>query len=315
MHLPFEQLRHQKDISLQFDPEEEDLTQIPNRKELKRSDPPFHSSIHGNNTPPTVSLKTSVTSANPAQPTAQPTAQMPEPDSAAYPDDPVEYYDEDYSAEPASGNPSLDSVKSNSNSGSVVTHKRSGENQLGDPKVLTGPSGLPTTQASRTSSISGNNSSKSKNTSRFIINNEHHKSPTNPYNSNRARTGRLYDGRPSSLGGTPAPKARASYNPQPKVIVTTSTSIRDNSGRTINYSISSSNSSPSPIAASHAASNAKYRESPTRGYDEYKEDDVLSDPFFLDVPKVGGGSGRRKRDASSQRKRRKSYLYIVPRFM
>lgn len=316
LHLPFEQLRHQKDISLQFDPEEEDLTQIPNRKELKRSDPPFHSSIHGNNTPPTVSLKTSVTAANNAvQSTAQAPVAMehkqPEPDSASYPDDPVEYYDEDYSAEPASGNPSLDSVKSNSNSGSVVTHKRSGENQLGDPKVLTG-SGLPTTQASRTSSSSGNNSSKSKNTSRFIINNEHHKSPTNPYNSNRARTGRLYDGRPSGLGGTPTPKSRASYNPQPKVIVTTSTSIRDNSGRTINYSISSSNPSPATTAASHVA---KYREPSTRGYDEYKEDDVLSDPFFLDVPKVSGGNGRRKRDAWSQRKRRKPFLYIVPRFM
>ncbi|XP_062563574.1 myb-like protein Q isoform X2 [Armigeres subalbatus] len=304
---PPPQLRHQKDISLQFDPEEEDLTQIPDRKELKRSDPPFHSSIHGNNTPPPVSLKTSVIASSQAQPTASIDFKQPELDSGSYPDDPVEYYDEDYSAEPASGNPSLDNVKSNSDSDAVVTHKRSGEDQLGDPKILAS-AGLPTTQASRTSSVSGNNSSKSKNTSRFIINNEHHKSPTS-YNGNRGRAGRQYDGRP------PAPRVRASYNPQPKVIVTTSTSIRDSNGRTINYSINSSNSSPSTTAASHVASNAKYRELPTRGYDEYKEDDVLTDPFFLDVPKLGGGNGRRKRDASSQRKRRKSFLYIVPRFM
>ncbi|XP_065093495.1 transcription factor SPT20 homolog isoform X2 [Ochlerotatus camptorhynchus] len=316
LHLPFEQLRHQKDISLQFDPEEEDLTQIPDRKELKRSDPPFHSSIHGNNTPPPATLKTSVFATRPsltAQPTGRSEPKQPELESVSYPDDPVEYYDEDYSAEPSNGNPRLDSVKSNSNSGTVVAHKRSGEDQLGDPRVHTGS--LPATQASRTSSSSGSNSSKSKNTSRFIINNEHHKSPTNPYNSNRSRTGRVYDGRSSVAGGTSAPpKVRASYQPQPKVIVTTSTSIRDNSGRTINYSISS-NSSPSTTAASHVASNAKYSEALTRGYDEYKEDDVLSDPFFLDVPKVGSGSGRRKRDASSQRKRRKRFLYIVPRFM
>lgn len=317
MHLPFEQLRQQKDISLQFDSDIEDLSQFPQHKELKRSDPPFHSSIHPS---PAPAQSATVTAAN-SSPTPS-TAVAPPEESAGYADDAVEYEYEDYSSEAASGEPASsggqqqqhpslsDSVKSNTNSEIVVTKKRSGEGQIGDGQQIgAGQQQQQAQQPSGHTSI-GSNSSKGKaNTSRFIINNEHHKSPTSSYSSggssssSRGQSGHVYDNRPK-------PRA-SSYQPQPqapKVIVTTSTSIRDNNGRTINYSInsssSSSNSNSSPVTTS----------SPRRGYDEYKEDDVLSDPFFLDVPKVGGG--RRRRSASTQqRKRRRRVIYIVPRFM
>ncbi|XP_038108267.1 myb-like protein Q [Culex quinquefasciatus] len=317
LHLPFEQLRQQKDISLQFDSDIEDLSQFPQHKELKRSDPPFHSSIHPS---PAPAQSATVTAAN-SSPTPS-TAVAPPEESAGYADDAVEYEYEDYSSEAASGEPASsggqqqqhpslsDSVKSNTNSEIVVTKKRSGEGQIGDGQQIgAGQQQQQAQQPSGHTSI-GSNSSKGKtNTSRFIINNEHHKSPTSSYSSggssssSRGQSGHVYDNRPK-------PRA-SSYQPQPqapKVIVTTSTSIRDNNGRTINYSInsssSSSNSNSSPVTTS----------SPRRGYDEYKEDDVLSDPFFLDVPKVGGG--RRRRSASTQqRKRRRRVIYIVPRFM
>lgn len=304
MHLPFEQLRQQKDISLQFDADIEDLSQFPQHKDLKRSDPPFHSSIHPSPAPATVTDAAS--SSSPKPPNAPPAE-----DSAGYADDPIEYEYEDYSSEAASGepasggssqqqqqqHPSLDSVKSNTNSEIVVSIKRSGEGQIGDGQQI-GVGHQQQSQPSAHTSL-GSNSSKSKaNTSRFIINNEHHKSPTSSYSSSRGQSGHVYDNRPK-------PRT-SSYHPQsqtPKVIVTTSTSIRDNNGRTINYSINSSSSSSnsSPVTTS----------SPRNGYDEYKEDDVLSDPFFLDVPKVGGG--RRRRSAPTlQRKRRRRVIYIVP---
>ena len=314
MHLPFEQLRQQKDISLQFDSDIEDLSQFPQHKELKRSDPPFHSSIHPSPAPvqsASVIVTAAVSSSSPKPPTAAPAAE----ESAGYADDPVEYEYEDYSSEAVSGEPassgssqtSLDSVKSNTNSEIVVSKKRSGEGQIGDGQQIGAGHQQQQAQSPQPSGHTslGSNSSKGKaNTSRFIINNEHHKSPTSSYSSSsRGQSGHVYDNRPK-------PRA-SSYHPQPqapKVIVTTSTSIRDNNGRTINYSINSSSSSSgsnsSPVTTS----------SPRRGYDEYKEDDVLSDPFFLDVPKVGGG--RRRRSASTQqRKRRRRVIYIVPRFM
>ncbi|XP_055626450.1 formin-J-like isoform X2 [Toxorhynchites rutilus septentrionalis] len=326
------QLRNQKDISLEFDPEQEDLTQIPQHKELKRSDPPFHSSIHGDHTPPPITTKgghlspqTSPTAAS--QPSAS-TAISADPNPTIEPasygqEDAVEYEYDDYSSAAGSdavSNPSLDSAKSNTNSEIVVAGKHSGEDHRtghrdnannGKPGDSTGSSN----SYSSSSNDNSSNSSRSKtNTSRFIINNEHHKSPTSSSGSgtySRGRSGRVFDSRSA---GTASHKVRTSYHPQtPKVIVTTSTSIRDNNGRTINYSISSSNSSPTTASPIQLATNDK--PTSTRGYDEYKEDDVLSDPFFLDVPKVGGGAGRRKRSISTQRKRRKRFIFVVPRFL
>ncbi|XP_058838096.1 uncharacterized protein LOC131693868 isoform X2 [Topomyia yanbarensis] len=329
LHLPFEDYRHQKDISLEFDTEEEDLTQIPQHKELKRSDPPFHSSIHGNNTPPPPTVKTQAgkqATAATADAAMKPSESKPvtaaSPEPSSFQDDNVEYDDyEDYSSEVApepAKNPSLDNVKSNTNSEIVVASKRSGEDQLSTHLASTGgltskssnPSSSSSSSISSSVSSSSNNSKNKNNTSRFIINNEHHKSPTSSYS--RGRLDLLHDSRSSAV-----PRTRPNYYVQsPKVIVTTSTSIRDNNGRTINYSVSSSNRSATSTTASSQLTAAKGQSESTRAYDEYKEDDVRSDPFFLDVPKVGtSASGRTKRQTPVQRKRKKQFVYIVPRFM
>lgn len=59
----------------------------------------------------------------------------------------------------------------------------------------------------------------------------------------------------------------------PKVIITASASVSDASGKKLsNYSV-----------GNVLGSNTK---NPPLTYDEYKEDDVVLDPFFLDVPKI-----------------------------
>lgn len=58
----------------------------------------------------------------------------------------------------------------------------------------------------------------------------------------------------------------------PKVIITASASVSDASGKKFNYSV-----------GNVIGTNVKI---PPPSYDEYKEDDVVLDPFFLDVPKI-----------------------------
>lgn len=58
----------------------------------------------------------------------------------------------------------------------------------------------------------------------------------------------------------------------PKIIITASASVSDGSGKKLNYSV-----------GNVIASNIKL---PPLTYDEYREDDVGLDPFFLDVPKI-----------------------------
>lgn len=58
----------------------------------------------------------------------------------------------------------------------------------------------------------------------------------------------------------------------PKVIVTASASVSDASGKKLNYSV-----------GNVIGPNIKI---PPPNYDEYKEEDVGIDPFFLDVPKI-----------------------------
>lgn len=58
----------------------------------------------------------------------------------------------------------------------------------------------------------------------------------------------------------------------PKVIITASASVSDASGKKLNYSV-----------GNVIGTNVKI---PPLTYDEYKEDDVVLDPFFLDVPKI-----------------------------
>lgn len=57
----------------------------------------------------------------------------------------------------------------------------------------------------------------------------------------------------------------------PKVIITASASVSDASGKKLNYSV-----------GNVIGTNVKI----PLTYDEYKEEDVVLDPFFLDVPKI-----------------------------
>lgn len=56
------------------------------------------------------------------------------------------------------------------------------------------------------------------------------------------------------------------------MIITASASVSDASGKKLNYSV-----------GNVIGTNVKI---PPLTYDEYKEDDVILDPFFLDVPKI-----------------------------
>lgn len=58
----------------------------------------------------------------------------------------------------------------------------------------------------------------------------------------------------------------------PKVIITASASVSDASGKKLNYSVGN-------------VLGTKIKTAP-QTYDEYKEDDVALDPFFIDVPKI-----------------------------
>lgn len=70
----------------------------------------------------------------------------------------------------------------------------------------------------------------------------------------------------------------------PKVIITASASVSDATGKKLNYSV-----------GNVIGSNIKL---PPLTYDEYREDDVGLDPFFLDVPKI---APRRVKRASALR--------------
>lgn len=65
----------------------------------------------------------------------------------------------------------------------------------------------------------------------------------------------------------------------PRVIVTASASVSDSNGKKLNYTVGSLVHAVHPLV-------------PTN-YDNYKESDVLLDPFFLDVPKLQKPRGKR----------------------
>lgn len=69
----------------------------------------------------------------------------------------------------------------------------------------------------------------------------------------------------------------------PKVIISASASVTDASGKKLNYSV-----------GNVIASNIKL---PPSTYDEYHEEDVSLDPFFIDVPKIA--PRRSKRDVTA----------------
>ncbi|KAK5645100.1 hypothetical protein RI129_006400 [Pyrocoelia pectoralis] len=67
----------------------------------------------------------------------------------------------------------------------------------------------------------------------------------------------------------------------PRIIISASASVSDNNGRRLNYSLGT-------IGASH------FLGSSPASYDDYKEEDVILDPFYHDVPKLK--QTRRKRN-------------------
>lgn len=114
---------------------------------------------------------------------------------------------------------------------------------------------------------------------------------------------RIAQSRSSSVSSTGNNAATAPHNydkvlltPQdqfiptlPKVIITASASVSDASGKKLNYSV-----------GNVIGSNIKL---PPLTYDEYREDDVGLDPFFLDVPKI---TPRRNKRAAARLKLRRS---------
>lgn len=101
---------------------------------------------------------------------------------------------------------------------------------------------------------------------------------------NSAPRSRIAQSRSSSVstgigGSAPSNYDKVLLTPQgqfiptlPKVIITASASVSDATGKKLNYSV-----------GNVIGSNIKL---PPLTYDEYREDDVGLDPFFLDVPKI-----------------------------
>ncbi|CAH2075352.1 unnamed protein product, partial [Iphiclides podalirius] len=123
-----------------------------------------------------------------------------------------------------------------------------------------------------------------------------HALPFNPFYFDRKRSDDL-----SSEKETP-PSARSVAPPTvterppikpkspPRVIVTASASVSDSNGKRLNYTVGNVVSAVKPIVAIN--------------YDDYKESDLIFDPFFLDVPKL---NKRRKTRSNSPRK-----IFTVP---
>ncbi|CAK1604291.1 unnamed protein product [Parnassius mnemosyne] len=76
----------------------------------------------------------------------------------------------------------------------------------------------------------------------------------------------------------------------PRVIVTASASVSDSNGKKLNYTVGNVVSAVKPIVAIN--------------YDDYKESDLIFDPFFLDVPKL---DKRRKTRSNKHRK-----IFTIP---
>ncbi|XP_076265613.1 uncharacterized protein LOC143199578 [Rhynchophorus ferrugineus] len=72
----------------------------------------------------------------------------------------------------------------------------------------------------------------------------------------------------------------------PRIIISASASVSDATGRRLNYSLGTIDA-------------AQILESPPSSYDEYKESDVVLDPFYHDVPKVK--QKRRRRSVEDQK--------------
>ncbi|KPI97836.1 hypothetical protein RR46_10957 [Papilio xuthus] len=98
---------------------------------------------------------------------------------------------------------------------------------------------------------------------------------------------------PSARSVAPPTISERPYNKPkspPRVIVTASASVSDSNGKKLNYTVGNVVSAVKPIVAIN--------------YDDYKESDLIFDPFFLDVPKL---NKRRKTRSSKHRK-----IFTVP---
>ncbi|CAH2236129.1 jg15123 [Pararge aegeria aegeria] len=115
--------------------------------------------------------------------------------------------------------------------------------------------------------------------------------PFNPFYYDRKRSDDVIPEDESSLSARsvapPTVKARKPSKPKspPRVIVTASASVSDSNGKKLNYTVGNVVSAVKPIVAIN--------------YDDYKESDLIFDPFFLDVPKL---QSRRKTRSSKYRK-------------
>ncbi|XP_049866519.1 mucin-5AC-like isoform X2 [Pectinophora gossypiella] len=120
--------------------------------------------------------------------------------------------------------------------------------------------------------------------------------PFNPYYYDRKRSDDSPPEDESSLSARsvapPTVTERPPTKPKspPRVIVTASASVSDSNGKRLNYTVGNVVSAVKPIVAIN--------------YDDYKESDLIFDPFFLDVPKL-----QKRRKTRSNKNRR---IFTIP---
>ncbi|VVC96290.1 unnamed protein product [Leptidea sinapis] len=132
--------------------------------------------------------------------------------------------------------------------------------------------------------------------------NQHHSSlpsqqtlPFNPFYYDRKRSddsGSEYQSSLTARSVAPIIETERPVKPKspPRVIVTASASVSDSNGKRLNYTVGNVVSAVKPIVAIN--------------YDDFKESDLLFDPFFLDVPKL---HARRKSRSNQYR-----HIFNVP---
>ncbi|KAJ0179840.1 hypothetical protein K1T71_004431 [Dendrolimus kikuchii] len=115
--------------------------------------------------------------------------------------------------------------------------------------------------------------------------------PFNPFYFDRKRSDDSASENESSLSARSVAPPNVTERPPtkfkspPRVIVTASASVSDSTGKRLNYTVGNVVSAVKPIVPIN--------------YDDYKESDLLFDPFFLDVPKL-----QKRRKSRSNRNRR-----------
>lgn len=110
--------------------------------------------------------------------------------------------------------------------------------------------------------------------------------PFDPFYYDRKRSDESVSDAESTLAARSVapPHANKPKSP-PRVIVTASASVSDSNGKRLNYTVGNVVSAVKPIVPIN--------------YDDYKESDLIFDPFFLDVPKL-----QKRRKTRSNQKRR-----------